>query len=135
MSVRKGGWKMRRYLMVVVLILCFLIASPQISWSNEDEKPETEGFHPLCGSCKTLCETTIKAIPLTDNMKCFAYGEIFSSVCSAASGANPASTVLCFTGGVVATDVCSAKYGTPQNLIKDPGGAAKYICKGVKLCK
>jgi len=129
---------MLRYLKVVVLVafvLSLVSVLPQISRSNESGNPDTEGFHPLCGSCETLCKKTIEAIPLTDNMTCFAYGEVFSTVCSAASGANPASTVLCFSGGVVATDVCTAKYGTPQNLIKDPGGAANYICKGVKLCK
>lgn len=127
---------MRRYLKVVVLILCFLSVLPQSSWSSEEV--QVEGIlDPLCNPCKTLCEKTLKSIPAATvaDMKCPAFGTLFGTTCEAISGeSGPVAAVLCFSGGIVATKVCEEIYGSPHELINDSHGAAKHICKGIKLC-
>lgn len=120
---------MRRYLMVVVIVLSFLSVLPKISWSHE-----VEGLlDPLCGPCELLGKKTIEAIPTSDKMSCLVFGEAFGSVCSALAGENPAA-VLCVVGGGLADQTCQV-YGSPDGVKKDPGGAAKHMCKKIKLCR
>ncbi len=131
---------MRLYLKVVVIVafvMCFLSVLPHNSWSNEEEKFTPEGIlDPLCDPCKKLCKATLKAIPISNDMKCNSFGTLFSTICEVESGGTgPEAAVLCFASGAVTTKICEEYYGSPQKLIQDPGGAAKHICKGVKLCR
>jgi len=127
---------MRQNVMAGVLVLCFLSFLAQVSWSNEEGQYEPEDItHPLCGACKELCKKTVEVMPIPQGLGCIPFGTVFSSTCEAISGESPASSVLCFAGGGVAKQVCQANYGSPHEVQKDPRGAAKLICKGVKLCK
>ncbi len=128
---------MRQHLKVIVLMLCIFSVLPQSSWSSENV--QLDGIlDPLCSPCKTLCEKTLKLIPAATvaDMKCPAFGTVFSTTCEAISGESGAvGATLCFSGGFVASKVCEEIYGSPHQLIQDSHGAAKHICNGVKLCK
>lgn len=129
---------MRRHFMAGLLVLCCLSFAPQVSWSAGEDQMEPENIlhlHPLCGACKELSKKTIEIMPIPEGLGCIPFGSLFSTICEQASGDNPAASVLCFAGGGVAKQVCQYNYGSPQKVSEDPGGAAKHICSGVKLCK
>ncbi len=127
---------MRRNGMAVVLLVCCLGFLAQVSRGSDAGPPEPENLlKPLCDPCKSLAKKTIEIMPIPEGMGCIPFGTLFSTLCEQASGDNPAASVLCFAGGAVAKQVCQNNYGSPHKVSEDPGGAAKHICQGVKLCK
>ncbi len=125
---------MRRCLICVLFVFCFLSILLQNAWSNEEG---AEGIlDPLCSPCKALSEKTLTTMTTKEGLTCLAFSTLFGTTCELLSGGNAAGAVLCTTSGVAVQGVCEYEYGgSPQRVKDDAHEASKKICKKVKLCK